>query len=563
MVRIPAPTRRSFLKHAGTAAAGAMVALHAPRLFAQAPFDIVIRGGRILDGTGAPAFAADLALVRDRIAAIGTIGAEQGRRAIDATGLHVAPGFIDIHTHSDGDILLYPTADSRVRQGVTTEVTGNCGGSAAPLEGADIERTRRDWKDEGIEAKWSSVASYFAVLERTGISVNHAMLVGQGTLRENAIGLVDRPLTATELDAVCRAVDIAMAEGAIGLSTGLEYVPGRYTPTDEIVAMARVVARHGGFYASHIRNEEVSVLEAVDEAIAIGRRTGCRVQISHLKATGRGNWSKQQAALDLIESARRVGVDVLADAYPYTAYSTGLTILLPADMLEGGTPALLERLAKPAERAHAREYLAGQIARDPGEPAFIVITRLKAPEDQALVGRNLAEIGEAWKIDPYEAILRLIEKEQGNVPFIGHGMSAENVERVLRHPLVMVGSDGRSMAPVGRAAQSRPHPRSYGTFARVLAYYCRERQIFDLPEAVRKMTSMPADRIGLADRGRIAVGKRADLVLFDPATVKDEATFDTPHRFASGISHVLVNGVPVVERGQHTGAKPGRVLRRS
>jgi N-acyl-D-amino-acid deacylase len=559
----PRPTRRSFLKHAGSAAAGAMVALHAPRLFAQTPFDIVIRGGRILDGTGAPSFAADLGLVRDRIVAMGSIAAEQGRRVIDATGLHVAPGFIDIHTHSDGDILLYPTADSRVRQGVTTEVTGNCGGSSAPLAGAEIERNRREWREQGIDAGWSSLASYCDVLERTGISVNHAMLIGQGTLRENAIGLVDRPLTTAELDAVCRAVDTGMSEGAFGLSTGLEYVPGRYTPTDEIVAMVRVVARHGGFYASHIRNEEISVLEAVDEAIAIGRRTGCRVEISHLKATGRGNWGKQQAAIDLIESARRVGVEVLADAYPYTAYSTGLTILFPAEMLEGGTPALLARLANSGERARAREQLARQISQDPGDPNYIVISRLKAPENQALVGRNVAEIAEAWKTDPYEAVIRLIEKEQGNVPFIGHGMSPENVERVLRHPLVMVGSDGYSMAPVGRAAPSRPHPRSYGTFARVLGYYCRERQIFELPEAIRKMTSMPADQIGLADRGRIAIGKRADLALFDPATVKDEATFETPHRFASGIPHVVVNGVLVVERGQHTGAKPGRALRRS
>lgn len=556
-------TRRSFLRTGTLAAAGSLAAWWWPRVAAAAPFDLVVRGGMILDGTGGPPFTADLGLVSDRIVAIGRIAPEQARRVIDATRLHVAPGFIDIHTHSDGDILLYPSADSRVRQGVTTEVTGNCGGSAAPLGGVDADAQRKDWLDEGVEATWTGVASYCDLLDRTGISVNHALLLGQGTLRRRTVGLVDRALTDDELASLLQAVDDGMAQGAFGLSTGLEYVPGRYTPTGEIVAMARVAARHGGFYASHIRNEEISVLEAVDEAITIGRLAGCRVEISHLKATGRGNWSKQQAALDLIESARRAGVDVLADAYPYTAYSTGLTILLPAATLEGGTAAMLQRLADAAERARIREHLVRQVSQDPGDPSLIVIARMKAPEDQRLLGMSVAQIAGEWKVDPAEAILRLIERNQGNVPFIGHGMSPENVERVLRHPLVMVGSDGSSMAPVGRAAQARPHPRSYGTFARVLGYYCRGRRLFDLPEAVRKMTSMPADQVGLQDRGRLAVGKKADLVIFDAAAIRDEATFDMPQQYATGISHVLVNGTPVVENGQHTGARPGRALRRA
>jgi N-acyl-D-aspartate/D-glutamate deacylase len=388
-------------------------------------------------------------------------------------------------------------------------------------------------------------------------------VLGLGTLRQNAVGLVDRPLAPDELAAVCRAVETGMDEGAFGLSTGLEYVPGRYTPAAEITAMARVVARHGGLYASHIRNEEIAVLEAVDEAIEVGRQAGCRVEISHLKATGRGNWSKQRAALDLIESARRSGVAVLADAYPYTAYSTGLTILLPPEMLEGGTPALLNRLVDRAERDRARLHLERQIRQDPGDPAQIVIAAIRTPASRALIGRSLTEIAAEWTVEPGEAVLRLIEMERGNVPFIGHGMSPENAEMVLGHPLVMIGSDGSSMAPVGRAAESRPHPRSYGTFARVLGYYCRERKVFDLATAVRKMTSMPADPVGLTDRGRLAVGKRADLVLFDAATVKDEATFDTPHRFPVGMPYVIVNGTVVVDRGQHTGARPGRVLRRT
>ena len=552
--------RRDFLRLGGCAIAAS--ALRPAAILAAPSFDLVVRGGLVLDGTGLPAYPADVGIVADRIAAVGVISAEQGRRVLEVTGLHVCPGFIDIHSHSDGEILLYPTADSRVRQGITTELTGNCGGSAAPLGGAGAEADRRSYREQGIEATWTGVASYFDFLDRTGVSINQALLVGQGTIRTNAIGNVDRRLAPDELAAVIRAVEEAMDEGAFGLSTGLEYTPGRYTPTGEIVAMARVVGRRGGLYASHIRNEETTLLEAIDEAIAIGRESGTRVQISHLKASGRANWSKQQGALDLIASARRDGVAVLADAYPYTAYSTGLTILLSAAALEGGTSDLMTRLKDTAWRPRMRREVEEQMARELGDYALIVIARVKTPGNQGVVGRNIKEIAAAWGVEPVDAVLRLIEQEEGSVSIIGHGMSPENVETVLRHPLVMVGSDGSAMAPVGRAAQARPHPRSYGAFARVLAYYVRDRRAIDLAQAVRKMTSMPADQTGLGDRGRIARGKKADLVVFDPARVKDEATFEQPHQYASGIPHVIVNGVAVVENGRHTGAKPGRALRR-
>jgi len=552
--------RREFLRVGGFAIAAS--ALRPAAILAAPSFDLVVRGGLLLDGTGLPAYPADVGIVADRIAAVGVISAEQGRRVLEVTGLHVCPGFIDIHSHSDGEILLYPTADSRVRQGITTELTGNCGGSAAPLGGAGAEADRRSYREQGIEATWTGVASYCDFLDRTGVSINQALLVGQGTIRTNAIGNVDRRLTPDELAAVIRAVEEAMDEGAFGLSTGLEYTPGRYTPTGEIVAMARVVGRRGGLYASHIRNEETTLLEAIDEAIAIGRESGTRVQISHLKASGRANWSKQQGALDLIASARRDGVAVLADAYPYTAYSTGLTILLSAAALEGGTFDLMTRLKDTAWRPRMRREVEEQMARELGDYALIVIARVKTPGNQGVVGRNIKEIAAAWGVEPVDAVLRLIEQEEGSVSIIGHGMSPENVETVLRHPLVMVGSDGSAMAPVGRAAQARPHPRSYGAFARVLAYYVRDRRAIDLAQAVRKMTSMPADQMGLADRGRLARGKKADLVVFDPARVKDEATFEQPHQYASGIPHVVVNGVAVVENGRHTGARPGRALRR-
>jgi N-acyl-D-amino-acid deacylase len=551
--------RRKFLRD-GAAAALGMVVLPTV-VWSRPAFDLVIKGGTVVDGTGGPPFQADLGLVGDTITALGRLDPEQGSRLLDASGLMVSPGFIDIHTHSDGDILRYPTADSRVRQGVTTEVTGNCGGSAAPRSPEDTEEGRPD-PEGGPSRHWTDVASYFLALEDTRISVNHALLLGQGTLRGMVAGSEDRPLTQEELSLILSMVEEGMDQGAFGLSTGLEYVPGRFTPTHEIVGMTRIVARRGGVYASHVRNEEVALLEAVDEAIRIGRETGARVQISHLKAAGRPYWGKLVAALDLIEGARMAGVDVLADAYPYTAYSTGLTVLFSAWSMDGGWEALSHRLSDPGDRARIRAELAIRVPLEPGGYDLIVISRVRSEENQALVGMNMAQIAEEWRMEPVDALLRLLVEEEGSVGYIGHAMSPENVEMVLSHPLVMVGSDGASMAPVGEAARSRPHPRSYGTFPRVLGHYCREKNLFELATAVKKMTGMPAQQLAITDRGRIARGMKADLVLFDAASVEDEATFQDPHRFPSGIRHVLVNGTPVVEGGEHTGARPGSVLRR-
>ncbi|MGW8266699.1 MAG: N-acyl-D-amino-acid deacylase family protein [Longimicrobiales bacterium] len=551
--------RRTFLREGATAALGISVLPSA--VWSRPSFDLVIRGGIAVDGTGGPPFKADLGLAADRIAAVGNIDPAQGRRVIDASGLYVAPGFIDIHTHSDGDILEYPTADSRVRQGVTTEVTGNCGGSAAP---AFREPKGRDDPEDVAPAgtpSWTSVESYFQVLEGTGISLNHALLVGQGTIRESVAGEEDRPLSAQEMARVLSVLEEALDQGAMGLSTGLEYVPGRFTPTEEIVAMARVVARRGGLYASHVRNEETMLLEAVDEAIRIGREAGARVQISHLKAAGTPNWGKQVAALDLLEGARVAGVEVLGDAYPYTAYSTGLTIFMPAWAMDGGWEALAQRLGDSQERGRIRSEVVRRVRQEPGDYDLIVINRVRTEAGKAMVGKNLAEIASERGAQPVDALLGILMEEDGSVGYIGHAMSRENVEMVLSHPLVMVGSDGSSMAPVGEAARSRPHPRSYGTFPRILGHYCRERGLFDLATAVKKMTSMPADQIGIPDRGRIARGKKADLVVFDPGTVRDEATFEDPHRFPTGIHHVLVNGEVVVKDGEHTGARPGTVIR--
>jgi N-acyl-D-amino-acid deacylase len=555
-------SRREFVKRGSAAFGAALVPSTRARVVQE--FDLVVRNGTILDGTGGPEWQGDLGVVGDTITAIGSISPQRGRRVLDVSGLHVSPGFIDIHSHSDSSIFAYPTADSRIRQGITTEVTGQCGFSAAPLEGVDAEERRASMQEEtGAPVEWTSIASYFATLEEIGISVNQAFMLGHGSLRQTVAGLENRLLTDAEMATVIRSIEEGMDQGAFGLTTGLEYTPGTFTPTEEIVRLARVVARRGGFYASHIRNEESGLLEAINEAIQIGREARLPVEISHLKAAGRPNWSKQRAALDLIESARSDGVDVMADAYPYTAYSTSLTIFLPTWALEGGWDSLGERLNDPAERVRIRSEIITSVAGDPGDFSLIVISSTKTETNRHFVGKSVLEVGQAWGIEPVDAVLRLLVEEEGTVSMIGHGMSPENVEMVLSHPLVMVGSDGASIAPTGKAAETRPHPRLYGCCPRVLAHYCRERGIFDLPTAVRKMTATPADRAGIHDRGRIARGKRADLVAFNAATVKDEATFDDPHRYPTGIEYVVVNGQLVVERGRHTGARPGRVLRKS
>ncbi len=555
------PTRRDVIKQG--AAVLSAYALNPPlSLEAVTTFDLVIRGGTILDGTGGPPWSADLGIVGDTIRAIGTISPEQGATTIDAAGKMVSPGFIDIHSHSDRSILRYPTAPSRVHDGITTEVTGNCGSSVAPIWGPAKELVAEKLSaNYETELTWEGVAGYFETIEKLGVSLNQALLVGQGSLRHATIGLEDRQPSEDERKLMARKLIEALDDGAFGLSTGLGYVPGLFTPTDEIIFLAGVVARRNGLYASHIRNEEGGLLGAVHEAIETGRQSGARVEISHLKSSGPGNWSNQRAALDLIASARAAGVQVLADAYPYTAYSTGLRSFLPAWAQEGGWEAAVGRLGDPAKRSRIRDEMDESVTNDLGRWSLVVIASVRKEANRKLLGKDLEEIADQWSVEPAEAAIRLLELEDGSVSIVGHAMSQENVDMVLSHPLVMIGSDGGSIAPEGPAGRARPHPRHYGTCARVLGHFVRERGLMDLATAVRKMTSMPADQVGLADRGRIARGKKADLVVFDAATVRDAASFADPHRTSKGIEHVFVNGTAVVSGGAHTGARPGRALR--
>lgn len=551
--------RRTFL---ALAAASASACTSAPRARSERryDFDLVLRGGRVLDGTGAAARVVDLGLRGGTIAAIGELDPQRAARTLELRGLCVAPGFIDIHTHSDADVFAYPGDESRLLQGITTEITGNCGGSAAPRDPATSAEDDAELAADGITARWTDVASYRRALEELRPATNQGLLLGQGTLRTHVAHLANRALSARELERVQRELEIGLEQGALGLSSGLEYVPGRYTPTEELVALCRIVARHRKLYASHVRNEEAGLVEAIDEALRIGRESGARTQISHLKAAGKPNWSKQGIVLESIERARAGGVDVLADAYPYTAYSTGLTVFLSDAAREGGADAIVARLKDPAQRATIRAELLPRVASDPGGFELVVIASVGRGVNREAIGRDLAAIAEQRRIEPVDALLALLEEEHADVGFVGHAMSEENVTRVLRHPLVMIGSDGRAMAPRGRALETQPHPRSYGAFARVLARYVRELRVLELPDAIRKMTSMPAGQLGLADRGRIAAGMQADLVVFDPELVKDEASFDAPHRAASGFVHVFVNGVAAVADGRVTGQRAGRVL---
>jgi dihydroorotase/N-acyl-D-amino-acid deacylase len=499
------------------------------------PYGVVIRGGWIADGSGNPAYRADLAVAGDEIAAIAHRIDPGTATVIDATGLVVAPGFIDIHTHARRGIFDVPTADNYVRQGVTTLFEGPDGGSPVPLS-PFLDRVRA-----------------------ARPAVNFGTFIGQGSVRAMVIGNADRPATPEELERMKVLVRQGMADGAFGLSSGLIYVPGNFTPHAEVVELARVAGAMGGIYISHMKDEAARVAESVRNTIDVGEQARMPAQVTHHKIVGVKNWGASARTLALVDAARTRGVDATIDQYPYTASSSGLTILLPAWALDGGTETTITRLADPAIRTKVRATVADGIRYDrgAGDPKNIVIA--SCAWNPSLAGKSLADITRAQGREvtienAAETLLTLVEK--GGAQAVYHAMSEEDLERILAHPATMVASDGE--VPIhGKAA---PHPRSYGTFARVLARYVRERRTLTLEEAVRKMSSFPAQRVGLTDRGLLRPGLKADVVVFDPGTVRDAATFEQPHQYAEGFSLVMVNGEVVYRDGRMTGARPGRVL---
>jgi len=504
----------------------------------QSGFDLLITNARVVDGTGSPWFRADVGVRGDTIVAIGHALPRTATRVVDARDTVVAPGFIDTHTHARRGINTHPTAPNYVRQGVTTVIEGPDGSSPLPL------------------------GRFLDELDQLQKSVNIGSMVGQGSIRSSVIGSVDRRATPAEIDKMAAMVDQAMRDGAFGLSTGLFYVPGTFTPTEEVIELAKVAARYGGFHTSHQRDDAAKLLDSVRETIAIGEGGGLPTQITHHKVIGKANWGRSVEALRLVDEARARGVDVTSDQYPYTASSTSVaSALIPAWALEGGRQAQSARFADPLMREKVLDGVAAMIRdeRGGGDPKNVQFANCGF--DASLTGKTLADATRARGLEPTianAALTTLWIVEQGGCQGIFHAMSEDDLVRILRHPVTMIASDGE-IPTFGRA---NPHPRSYGTFARVLGRYVREQGVLTLEDAIRKMTSFPAARLGLLDRGVLRPGAKADLVIVDPARVRDTATFTEPHQYAEGFSLVMVNGEVVFEDGQMTAARPGRVLRR-
>ncbi|HWW83679.1 MAG TPA: D-aminoacylase [Vicinamibacterales bacterium] len=542
------------------------VAPHAQR--GSARFDVLIRHGRIVDGTGAPWFRGDVAVAGDHIAAMGALGDVPAAMTIDATNLVVAPGFIDLLGQSEFNLLVDSRAASKVMQGVTTEVTGE-GTSIAPLNERMVQEGAPSAIHFGVKQDWRTLADYFRRLEtQSHPAINLATFVGAGTIRNFVIGKDDRPATAEELDKMKQLVSQAMEQGAIGLSTSLQYVPDRFASTDEIVELAKVAARSGGVYFTHQRSESARIFESLDEVFAIAERANIPAEIWHLKTAYKANFGKMPEVLRRIEAARARGLDVTANQYPYTRASNGLDSCLPLWSREGGLEKTLVRLKDPAERARIKKDMDDTNATTwenqwygSGGGDGVMLASVLNPDLRKYEGMTLTDIGKAMGKDPRDAVVDLVIADRGESQVITSIMNEDDVRAALQNPLVGVGTDSGAQAEDGKLSESQSHPRAWGSFPRILGYYVREQHVSSLEEAVRKMTSKAAARVHLNDRGVLRPGLKADITIFDPATIRDRATFDDPKHYSVGVKHVLVNGRRVVADGAITNERPGVPLR--
>lgn len=523
--------RRQFL--GGAALTGASILLHQREVWGASLFRarLILRGATIYDGTGGRPITGDLAVEGDRIVGLGRRLNLANAEIIDLRGLALAPGFIDIHSHTDRVLLTNPRSEAKIRQGVTTEIAGQDGSSLADLPG------------------------FMRQLEAAPAAVNWASMVGAGSIRQRVIGNDDRPPTPEELQRMVSEVRAALQAGAVGLSSGLEYAPGGFAQVDELIALAAPLKGTGLPYATHIRNEDDELLAAIEEAITVARRAGVPLQISHLKIQGGRNWWKTDTVIALIEQGARHGADVMFDRYPYIAYQTDLANMFPLWAREGGSAEFLKRLDDPGTAPRIEAYVRDKVDELGSWDAVMVTSTSEAAGFAR--GKRLGTLAKERGIEPYMMLLEITRLDQNRSGMVGFGMSEETTERILAHPLCMICSDGGSRA----SAEGSTHPRAYGTFPRVMGHYVRERKLMPLETAIHRMTLMPARRLKLAGRGVVQVGAVADLVAFDSEQVRDTATFDDPHQYPTGIPHVWVNGVQVVRAGEHTDARPGRVLR--
>jgi N-acyl-D-amino-acid deacylase len=533
---------------------------------AAQPFDVIIQNGRIIDGTGSPWYLADVGIRSGRIAAIGNLAGENGTQRIDARGLVVAPGFIDMLGQSEMTILVNPHLPSKIFQGITTEITGE-GGSIAPITDALVAADRVSYEHYRITPDWRTFAQYFARLEKQGLGINLASYVGATQVRRVVIGDGDRAPTPAELDQMKALVRDAMREGAVGVSTSLQYAPAPYATTDELIALASEAAKFGGIYATHMRSEGNAVLEAVDEAVRIGREAKIPVEIWHLKAAGKSNWGRMPEIVARIEAARQSGVEVGANTYAYPAWFNSFSAFIPPWAHDGGDEKLVARLKDPATRKRIRQEMEtptktwdNEWQEIPG-PEAVLISVVQNPALLPFQGKTLAEIAKLRNQEPIETLFNILIEDRAFTSVAVFGMSEPDVALALKQPWTSVDNDSQGTAPDGLLGQEHPHPRAYGTFPRILKKYVREEHMLTLEEAIRKFTALPAQRMRLADRGVLKQGLWADLVVFDPDQIRDVATFEKPNQLSIGMRYVLVNGVPVIADGKATSALPGKILR--
>jgi N-acyl-D-amino-acid deacylase len=528
-------------------------------------FDVIIRNGTVYDGSGGEAQHVDLAIKGDRIAGLGDFKNASAKAIVNASGLAIAPGFINMLSWSTESLIQDGRSQSEIREGVTTEIMGE-GESMGPLSEELKKRMLREQGDIKFEIKWNTLAEYLQYLEKRGISCNVASFIGAATIRENVIGFEDTAPTPEQLDRMRELVRKEMEAGALGIGTALIYPPAFYAKTEEIIELCKVAAKYKGKYISHMRSEGNQLLEAFDELVRIAREANIPAEVYHIKAAGQKNWGKIDNLLSRIEATQKEGLNIRANMYTYTAAGTGLDACLPPWTEEGGYPALFKRLRDPA----TREKIAAEVKVDSdkwenlyigaGSPDKILLVGFKSEKLKPLTGKTLAEVAKMRGKDPIETIMDLISEDESRIGTIYFVMSEENVKKEMAKPWISFCSDEASQAPEGVFLKSNPHPRAYGSFARVLGKYARDERVIPMPEAIRRLSAFPATNLGLDHRGILKAGMFADVVVFDPATIADHATLEKPHQYATGVKHVFVNGVQVIKDGEHTGAKPGRAL---